>query len=85
MQYVPRFQPQMRPQWREPVVQPLGAQPPFQQPPAQPLPAVSPPPAAATWQGVEVAGLVQRVTYRSQETGYCVLKLKVRLMCAKLL
>ena len=72
-QYVPRFPPHTRTPWREPVVHPLGVQPPLQ----QPLPAVTPPPAVSAWQGVEVAGVVQRVTYRSQETGYCVLKLKV--------
>lgn len=81
VQYAPHFQPQARPtQWqRQPLVHPLGVQPPLQQPSAQPLLAVSPPPAAAAWQGIEVAGVVQRVTYRSQETGYCVLKLKVPL------
>jgi hypothetical protein len=72
-QYVSRFPPHTRQPWREPVGHPLGVQPPLQ----QPLPAVTPPPAVSAWQGVEVAGVVQRVTYRSQETGYCVLKLKV--------
>lgn len=78
LQYAPRFMPQ-QPQWREPVKQPLGVPPPVQQPPAQPLPAVSPPPPPppAQWQGVEVAGVVQRVTYRAQETGFCVLKLQL--------
>lgn len=74
-QYAPHLQPHTRHQWRAPVVHPLGVQPPLH----RPLPAVTPPPSVSAWQGqgVEVAGVVQRVTYRSQETGYCVLKLKV--------
>lgn len=77
LQYTPRFMPP--PRWREPVGQPLGVPPPVQQqPPAQPLLAVSPPqPPPAQWQGVQVAGVVHRVTYRAQETGFCVLKLQV--------
>lgn len=78
-QYAPHFQPHTRPHWREPVVIPLGVQSSVQQPLAQPPPAVTVPSNAPAWQGMEVAGVVQRVTYRAQETGYCVLKLKVSL------
>ncbi len=78
VQYAPRYQPQRHEHFALPnAPQPRPQQ--QAQPPA--LRPTAPPPAVFEQRaqpGAQMQGLVQRVTYHSQETGYCVLKLQVR-------
>lgn len=74
VQYDPRYQPQRYDRFALPNAPQQQAQPPALRPTA-------PPPAVFEQRaqpGAQMQGLVQRVTYHSQETGYCVLKLQVR-------